>query len=157
MVFIEKHMRPLDPVVVGGRPYKRYHVDRPGHEIEPEVEKAAYVFLPRLVPAAADDSPAGWVVLHRGGDTGAYLLVYTWVWDNVVEVHTATAGQPAIGCPDEDPSHFVPETRRWAGCVWELPALEHERAAWVRHMLVPDAPDLDGYLADTRLEGTVGR
>ncbi|MEV0971462.1 hypothetical protein [Microtetraspora glauca] len=156
MAFIEKNMRPLDPVVVGGRPYKRYHVDLPGHEIEPEVEKAAYEFLPRLVPMPADDSPAGWIVLHRGADTGAYLLAYTWAWDNVVEVHTAAAGQPAVGCPDEDPSHFVPETRRWAGCVWELPALEYERAAWVRHMFVPNTPDLDGYLADSRSEGPVG-
>ncbi|MEW9528864.1 hypothetical protein [Microbispora sp. NPDC049125] len=156
MAFIEKNMRPLDPIAVGGRPYKRYHVDRPGHQIEPEVEKAAYEFLPKIVPAPAGDAPAGWIVLHRGGDTGAYLLVYTWVWDNVVEVHTAAAGQPAIGCSDEDPTHFVPETRPWAGCVWELPSLEYERAAWVRHMFVPDVPDLDGYLADTRPEGMVG-
>ncbi|GGS82813.1 hypothetical protein GCM10010156_46860 [Planobispora rosea] len=157
MAFIEKNMRPLAPIVVGGRPYKRYHVDRPERPIEPEVEKAAYEFLPKLVPAPADDSPAGWIVLHRGGDTGAYLLVYTWAWDNVVEVHTAAAGQPAVGCPDEDPANFVPETRRWAGCVWELPALEYERSAWVRHMFVKDDPDLDGYLADARPEGPVGR
>ncbi|GIH90999.1 hypothetical protein ACFFMN_32420 [Planobispora siamensis] len=156
MAFIEKNMRPLDPIVVDGRPYKRYHVDRPDKPIEPEVEKAAYEYLPKLVPAPADDSPAGWIVLHRGGDTGAYLLVYTWAWDNVVEVNIAAAGQPAVGCPDEDPANFVRETRHWAGCVWELPALEHERAAWVRHMFVKDTPDLDGYLADTRPESPVG-
>ena len=89
MPFIEKNMRPLAPIVVGGRPYKRYHVDRPERPIEPEVEKAAYEFLPRLVPAPAADSPAGWIVLHRGADTGAYLLAYTWAWDNVVDVRTA--------------------------------------------------------------------
>ncbi|MFC4529945.1 hypothetical protein [Sphaerisporangium dianthi] len=156
MPFIEKNMRPLAPIVVGGRPYKRYHVDRPEQPIEPEVEKAAYEYLPRLVPAPAAGSPAGWVVLHRGGDTGAYLLAYTWAWDNVVEVRTAAAGQPAVDCPDEDPTHFVPETRRWAGCVWELPVLEHERSSWVRHMFVNETPDLDGYLADVRPEGMVG-
>ncbi|WP_067127107.1 hypothetical protein [Microtetraspora malaysiensis] len=76
MAFIEKTMRPLDPVIVGGRTYERDHVDRPGHETEPEVEKAD-VFPPRLVPPPADDSPAGWVVLHRGADTGACLLANT--------------------------------------------------------------------------------
>ncbi|MBO3745748.1 hypothetical protein J5X84_06660 [Streptosporangiaceae bacterium NEAU-GS5] len=156
MPFMEKNLRALAPITVQDRPYKRYHVDRPGHEIEPEVEKAAYAFLPRLVPEPAGDSPAGWIVLHRGGDTGAYLLAYTWVWDNVVECHVAAAGQPILGCPDEDPTHFILETRPWFGCVWELPALEHERSAWVRHMFVPDEPDLDGYLADTRRPGSVG-
>ncbi|MDP9867743.1 MULTISPECIES: hypothetical protein [Streptosporangium] len=156
MAFIEKNLRSLAPVTLGGRPYKRYHVDREGHEIEPEVEKAAYAYAPRLVPALADDSPAGWTVLHRGGDSGAYLLVYTWVWDNVIEIHTAAAGQPAIGCPDEDPANFVTLERPWIGCVWELPPLEHERGAFVRHMLAPDVADLDAYLADVRPAGRVG-
>ena len=44
----------------------------------------------------------------------------------------------------------------WIGCVWELPPLLHERDAWVRHMLTPDAPDLDAYLADSLPEGTTG-
>ena len=33
-------------------------------------------------------------------------------------------------------------------CVWELLAIEHERAAWVEYVLTqPGRPDLDGYLA----------
>ncbi|MCT9934604.1 hypothetical protein N5079_30800 [Planotetraspora sp. A-T 1434] len=156
MAFIEKHMRPVGPVRINGRPYKCYHVDSPGHELESEVEKAAYEFAPQLVPPPAHDSPAGWIVLHRGGDTGAYLLVYTWSWDNVVEAHVAAAGQPALGCPDEDPTHFIRQTRHFVGCVWELPALEHERPSFVRHMLVPDEPDLDAYMADVRPAGLVG-
>jgi len=35
--------------------------------------------------------------------------------------------------------------------------LERERTAWIRHVLTPDKPDLDGWLADTRAEGPVGR
>jgi hypothetical protein len=157
MAFVEKHMRAVGPIVIAGRPYKRYHVDRPGFELEPEVEQAAYEFAPTLAGELVDDSPAGWIVLHRGSDTGAYLLVYTWVWDNVVQVRTAAAGQPLAGCPDQDPTHFVAGSRPWAGCVWELPALEHERSAWVRHMLVPNRGDLDAYLADSRPDGPVGR
>jgi hypothetical protein len=31
--------------------------------------------------------------------------------------------------------------------------LHHERSAWVRHILAPGAPDLDGYLADSMPSG----
>ncbi|MFG3698742.1 hypothetical protein ACGF5C_12610 [Micromonospora sp. NPDC047620] len=159
MAFRDKELRTPGPLTVAGRQLKRYHVDQPERRIEPEVEPAAYAVLPRLLPARDGDGtpPAGWVVLHRGADTGAYLLAYSWVWDNVVEVRIAAAGQPALGCPDDDPTRFVDLTRPWAGCVWELGVLEHERAAWARHVLAPERPDLAGWLADTRVEGPVGR
>jgi hypothetical protein len=44
----------------------------------------------------------------------------------------------------------------WIGCVWELAVLEHERAAWVRHILSPATPDLDGYLNDLHPEKPIG-
>ncbi len=34
--------------------------------------------------------------------------------------------------------------------------LEHERSAWVRHILQPDEPDLAAYLADQRPPGPAG-
>ncbi|MEU7589685.1 hypothetical protein AB0A95_25730 [Micromonospora sp. NPDC049230] len=159
MAFREKELRTPGPITVDGRQFKRYHIDQPEQPIEPEVEKAAYDQLPLLLVDIVDDGTpaAGWVVLHRGADTGAYLLAYTWVWDNALEVRAAAAGQPALDCPDHDPAHFVELWRRPAGCVWELAVLEHERAAWVRHLLAPDTPNLAGYLDDTRAEGPVGR
>ncbi|GAB3816149.1 hypothetical protein GCM10027605_64710 [Micromonospora zhanjiangensis] len=92
-----------------------------------------------------------------GADTGAYLLAYSWFWGNVVRVRTMVSGQPVLGCPDTDPSRFVPLDRQIVGCVWELGVFEHERGAWIRHVLDPDEPDLDGWLADTRADGPVGR
>ncbi|MFG3558892.1 hypothetical protein ACGGAQ_31405 [Micromonospora sp. NPDC047557] len=159
MAFRDKDLRTPGPVTVDGWQLKRYHIDQPERPIEPEVEKAAYDLLPALLARAVSDGTpaAGWVVLHRGADSGAYLLAYTWVWDNALQVHIAVAGQPVLDCPDDDPTHFVELGRREVGCVWELAVLEHERAAWVRHMLVPQAPDLTGYLDDTRAEGPVGR
>ncbi|WP_091630837.1 hypothetical protein [Micromonospora peucetia] len=159
MAFRDKELRVPGPLTVAGRKLKRYHVDQPEHRIEPEVERAAYAVLPRLLPTRDGDGmpAAGWVVLHRGADTGAYLLAYSWVWDNVVEVRIAAAGQPAVGCPDDDPARFVDLDRSWAGCVWELGVLEHERAAWARHVLAPERPDLTGWIADSRAEGPVGR
>jgi hypothetical protein len=46
--------------------------------------------------------------------------------------------------------------RPWIGCVWELPPIQHERDAWVRHMLLPVEPHLAGYLSDAMPGGTTG-
>ncbi|MEV5972453.1 hypothetical protein [Streptomyces sp. NPDC051921] len=159
MTFAEKHLIVLPPVEIGGRHIKRYHVTADPAGIEPEVEKAAYALLPELLPAPDGTPAASFVVLHRGGDTGAYLNVYSWVWDNVLHFTGAAAGQPALDCPDLDPTRFVPTepgARNWIGCVWELAPLGHERAAWVRHMLAAETADLDAYLADALTSGTTG-
>lgn len=157
MGFNDKDLRTLAPITVADRQLKRYHIDQSSRPLEEDVISAAYDVLPRLLPPAEGDSASGWVVLHRGGDSGAYMLAYSWVWDNVVELHSYAAGQPVLGCPDTDPTNFVEVTNPWVGCVWELAVLEHERSAWVRHMLSPDTADLAGYLADTAADGPVGR
>ncbi|MFJ3922081.1 hypothetical protein [Streptomyces sp. NPDC090022] len=153
MTFAEKLLTVPPPLTVGGRRIKRYHVTADPAGIEPEVEAAAYRFLPGLLstlPAADGTPPGGFVVLHRGGDDGAYLNVYSWVWDNALHFAGAAAGQPVLGCPDRDPTHFVRLDGSLIGCVWELPPIAHERDAWVRHMLDhPGAPDLEAYLADS--------
>ncbi|MFD5322524.1 hypothetical protein [Streptomyces sp. NPDC127092] len=159
MAFDEKYLLALPPVAVAGRRLKRYHVTDDPAGIEPEVEKAAYALLPELLPEPDGTPAAGFVVLHRGGDTGAYLNTYSWVWDNVLHFAGAAAGQPALDCPDLDPAHFVripPGERNWIGCVWELAPLTYERDAWVRHVLAPDVPDLDGYLGDALATGVTG-
>ncbi|WP_328666916.1 hypothetical protein OG905_07630 [Streptomyces sp. NBC_00322] len=159
MTFTEKLLRALPPIEVGGRRIKRYHVTGDPGGIEPAVEKAAYAMLPELLPEPDGTPPATFVVLHRGGDDGAYVNAYSWVWDNVLHFGGAAAGQPVLDCPDRDPSHFVRldrADRPWIGCVWELPPIQHERNAWVRHMLAPDRPDLDAYLADSLPDGTTG-
>lgn len=159
MTFTEKLLRALPPIEVGGRHIKRYHVTGDPGGIEPAVEKAAYAMLPELLPEPDGTPPATFVVLHRGGDDGAYINAYSWVWDNVLHFGCAVAGQPVLDCPDRDPSHFVRldrAVRPWIGCVWELPPIQHERNAWVRHMLAPDRPDLDAYLADSLPDGTTG-
>lgn len=160
MPFQEKLLWAPPPIEAGGRHVKRYHVTADPAGIDPEVEKAAYAILPELLPELLPEPdgtpPATFVVLHRGGDDGAYLNAYSWVWDNVLHFGGAAAGQPVLGCPDRDPAHFVKLDGSWIGCVWELPPIQHERDAWVRHMLAPHRPDLDAYLADSLPEGTTG-
>ncbi|MFF7259041.1 hypothetical protein ACFZCL_01910 [Streptomyces sp. NPDC008159] len=156
MSFSEKLLTVPPPVEVAGRHIKRYHVTADPAGIAPEVEKAAYAILPELLPEPDGTPPVTFVVLHRGGDDGAYLNAYSWVWDNVLHFGGAAAGQPVLGCPDRDPAHFVATGRPWIGCVWELPPIAHERDAWVRHMLAPELPDLDAYLTDSLPAGTTG-
>lgn len=155
MTFTEKFLRVPEPIEVVGRHIKHYHVNTVDAEIEPEIQEAAYAFLPKLLAELDETPPAAVVVLHRSKD-GAYLNAYSWVWDNVIEAHTSAAGVPFLGCPDTDPTHFTPLAKPWIGCVWELPPLEHERSAWVRHMLAPERPDLEAYLADRLPEGRIG-
>jgi len=156
MSFAPRFLRSFGSADIGNRHVKRYHVNVHDREIEPAIVEAAEAFLPRLYPQAADETPpATFMILHRGLDA-TYLVAYSWVWDNVIECHSATAGILKFGCPDLDPSHFAVLERSWVGCVWELAPFEHERAAWVRHMLEAEPPDLAAYLADTHPPGPVG-
>lgn len=157
MGFIEKELSERPTITVAGRQLKCYVIDQPDMRWEPEVMAAAEAMLPMLIAPSDETAGSGWVVMHRGGDGGAYLLVYNWVWDNVLEVRTAAAAQPVLDCTDDDPTNFVVLDRPWIGCVWELAVLEHERAAWVQWMLSPDEPNLAGYLADVRTDAMVGR
>lgn len=155
MPFTEKYLWTQPVTEIAGRQVKHYHVNTDDAPIEPEIRAAAERLLPTLFPDPDGTPPATFVVLHRGRDA-AYINAYSWVWDNVLHCATAAAGVPFLDCPDTDPTHFVELKRAWIGCVWEIPPIGHERSAWVRHMLVPDAPDLDAYLADTLPPGRTG-
>lgn len=155
MPFAERLLTTPEPIEVSGRKIKRYHIALTEAGVDEAVRSAAYAMLPGLLPEPDGTPAATFTVLHQGGD-GAYLLAYSWMWDNVLEYRTVAAGVPLIGCPDRDLTHFAVPNKTWIGCVWELAPLEHERSAWVRHMLEPDRPDLAAYLADQLAPGPVG-
>ncbi|MGW0884759.1 hypothetical protein [Streptomyces sp. NPDC002671] len=158
MAFRDKHLRGHAPLTIDHWQLKAYHVLRdPDRPLTPEIVAAAYDTARSMLPEPDHEMPAaGWLVLHEGGNGAMYLCVYTWVWGNVVHARTAAAGEPFVGCPDDDPTHYVVNETPYAGCVWELPTLAHERTAWVRHMLAPDVPDVTSYLADTLPDGLIG-
>jgi hypothetical protein len=155
MVFAERFLTTPDPVEVAGRRVKRYELHQQDGPIEEAVLEAAYGWLPRLLPEPDGTAPASFTMLHRSA-LGAYLLVYSWTFEDALSLDAVVAGIPALGCPDDDPAHFVPRTGQWIGCVWELAPMEHERSAFVRHVLQPDRPDLDGWVADQYPAGPVG-
>ena len=155
MAYANRFLTIPDRVEVGGRQIKRYHINYEDAEIGAAMQDPAYALLPRLLPEPDETPPASFSVLHRS-PMGSYLLVYSWINTNVIELHAAVAGVPDLGAPDEDLTNFAVSTRHWIGCVWELAPLEHERSAWVRHMLQPEVPDLAGYLADQHAPGPIG-
>jgi hypothetical protein len=157
MPFQDKYVHALPVFDLAGRHIKPYHITRePDGVLAPEIVDAAYAIAADLAtPPDGEMPPATWLVLHEG-KRPMYLCLYDWVWGNAIRVRGAAAAEPYAGCTDDDPAHFVETNQILAGCVWELATLEHERAAWVRHMLVPDEPDLASYLADRIPDGPVG-
>jgi hypothetical protein len=153
----DKYIQSLPVFELAGRYVKPYHITRePGGVLRPDIIEAAYKTAEQLASPPDDEMPpASWLILHEGKGA-TYLCVYDWVWGNAVEGKGAAAGEPYLGCTDSDETHFVVVTRPLVGCVWELAVLEHERAAWVRHMLTPAEADLAAYLADRPADGPVG-
>jgi hypothetical protein len=157
MTFAEKYVRATGIADTGERWVKRYHITATGDDIADGIQRAAYELLPQLLPKPDGETPpAGWAVLHKGAAIPAYLIAYSWTWGNVVECRAAAAGIPELGCEDENPENFEILGRPWAGCIWELAPLAHERQAWARHVLRPAQPDLDRYLADMFPDGRTG-
>jgi hypothetical protein len=157
MPFRNKYLHSYPAFELAGRQVKPYHLTlEAARPIPARIVDAAYAIAAELLdPPDEEMPPAGWLVLHEG-PVPMYLCVYDWVWGNALEVRSAAAAEPFFGCPDDDPAHFIVNGRILAGCVWELAMLEHERSAWVRHVLAPGEPDLKAYLADFMPDGPIG-
>ncbi|MBB4908980.1 hypothetical protein [Actinophytocola algeriensis] len=151
MGFSERYLRPAGVAPAGDWRVKQYQVTVTEQPIEGAVVVAAEAYLPKLMPASAatDATPrVAFSVLHKGVDA-VWLMAYAWVHGEIVHSRGASAGLDA-------PTSFTPLTEPLIGCVWELPALVHERSSWVRHGLQPEHAAVDAYLADVLPEGPVG-
>lgn len=149
MGFSQRFLRSGGVVPVGDWRVKQYLVTVTEQPVDAAVVAAAEAFLPKLLPEATDDTPqVAFSVLHKGVDA-VWLNLYSWVYGEIVHCRAANAGIAA-------PTAFAPLTQPLIGCVWELPALVHERSAWVRHGLRPETPDVEAYLADVLPDGPVG-
>jgi hypothetical protein len=157
MSFTERFCRPGPLIEVDGWTIKPYQVAVTSTPIAPAIVAAAWEFLPKLLPSSlthpavaheqADSPRFAFAVLHQGTDA-LWLNLYTWVYQMILHCRAASSPSAEVA--------FGELSEPLIGCVWELPALVHERSAWVRHVLEPGNPDLDGYLADVLPEGLVG-
>lgn len=108
---------------------------------------AALRLVPDALPAPAEsrDGPArygiGFVVVHRADDF--CFVLYDW-WAGENEIHQRLYSAP-LDAPEALALHPTPAVF----CVWEGAAVDHERRAWIEHVLKrPGAPDVAGYLGD---------
>jgi hypothetical protein len=129
---------------------KRYGISYGRPTVRAELAAAAEAAAERVLPSPAVTPTrygVGFLGVHdgRGGN-----FVYVDWWERENELHHHLFFSNA-----DDPGELRAATPDDAvACVWDLAVIGHERDAWVRHVLVPAVPDLDGYLADT-LDGTV--
>lgn len=151
MGFSERYSWPGGVLPVGDWRIKQYLVAVSDVRLDGALVEAARSNLSKLLPssAATDATPrVAFSVLHKGMDA-IWLNLYAWVYGEILHCRAANAYFDA-------PTVFTPLSEPLIGCVWELPALVHERSAWVRHGLQPAEPAVEAYLADFLPEGPVG-
>ena len=132
-------------VALGTSRFKFYLIDSAGDASDADAMEAAVRDYARACPHVwtIDDSALGHIIVHRG-EEALWLLVQWWVGGGILRGLLAKSelGQ----------TRFVPADSSLIGCVWELQVVEHERTAWVRHMMSA-APDMDAFLSDRLASG----
>lgn len=116
-----------------------------GGDLDDGEAEAAVRVAERQLPEPTHPA-IGFVIVHRGAEA-LWVLVCRWELDLMYE----RLWRADLGAMDLRP---VPPDGPTA-CVWELQAIDHERRAWVEHVLSrPATPDYTGYLASAPENGT---
>ncbi|HEY7485144.1 MAG TPA: hypothetical protein VH912_11845 [Streptosporangiaceae bacterium] len=127
------------------------HGERPRQALVEAVRSMSSTVLPSPAVWSGDGDPdrygVGFVILHDAGDY-CFALFDWWAAEN--EIH-----QRLYSAPLDRPDAMGPHPTPAIGCVWEMAVHDHERRAWLRHVLArPEGPDLGAYLRD-RFEGDI--
>ena len=129
---------------VAGWRVKLYAIATAGNTTRPELLDAALATAADVLPqppATDEHHGLAFVVAHDARDY-AFVLVNWWQGENEIFQHTFSA-------PLDDPTALAPLASDAIGCVWELAPIDHERRAWLRHVLAnPAGPDIDAYFED---------
>ena len=123
---------------------KVYAISYSGEDLEEGLVTAALDYAAARLRAAGPvmDRPGcvrhGFVIIHAGADAH-WLLLGLWQGE-ILHAHAYRARH-------EDATNFAAVMQSGsATCVWELAVFEHERHAWLRHVLTqPASPDYAGY------------
>jgi hypothetical protein len=131
---------------------KFYGITVSGGPPRPELITVAEALVPSVLPSPAvyggSDDPhdidrygVGFVTLHDARDY-AFALFDWWAGENELHQRIYSSLPTRLGAMRPHPSNAV-------GCVWELAVTDHERRAWLEHVLArPDGPDIEGYLGE---------
>jgi hypothetical protein len=137
---------------INGWPTKLYGLaveGEPGQELIAAARSAAGASLPAttgdVIGDRAGDDPghegepaAAFVIAHQARPA-CFVLVYWWA--SPVDLCLAYFRSPL-----DRPAELSPMPEHSTGCVWELALTNHERVAWVEHVLNGEN-SLDAYLA----------
>ncbi|MEN0005695.1 MAG: hypothetical protein AAF798_16215 [Bacteroidota bacterium] len=102
--------------------------------------------LPQWISKAqATTLPAhklGFLIVHEGSD-GTWMLFYWWTGGEML-------GNQLFFAPTDQPQHIEANPHPFGlVCIWELEIIQHERQAWIRHVLAQAAmPNINDYLQD---------
>lgn len=130
---------------VGTARFKTYLIDRAEAPLAEEDALAAMAaFFDQPNAPVVPDHALGHIMVHRG-EGGDWLLVHWWTPGGIMAGHLLQSACGALTF------HLV--AGPVIACVWEQIVVEHERRAWVRHMMAAK-PDPEGFLADQLTKGS---
>ncbi|MEM1262468.1 MAG: hypothetical protein AAGH76_08730 [Pseudomonadota bacterium] len=132
---------------VGETTFKPYAITVGEAPLSAELATAGYNYVASVADTINTDEThgCGYAMIHHGEDA-VWLLAHWWAYADIALRLLASA--PADGTPE----FRSRDTERFHACVWEHVIINHERDAWVKHVLT-DAPSLDHYLADALPNG----
>jgi hypothetical protein len=142
-----KHVEPGDGLAVPGGFLKWYDVHLPDDLIPLETRDQARDFLRGEASLGRLNlhGELGFVLLHRCGAEGYFLIACTWretneLWQSVYW----RSGDDVFA-----PTDRAPDGHQATQCVWELAATCHERLAWITYLRSDrDEAAKRAYLAD---------
>jgi len=90
----------------------------------------------------------GFLILHQGKE-GIFSIVNWWVGENMLNTHVF------ISNPEQTRDFTRVSGNGLGPCVWEFEVINHERMAWIEHVLKrAPSPNYDAYLSDV-FNGTI--
>ncbi len=126
---------------VGGWQLKQYEISADAQPLPDEARPILdAVVAEAMLSEDADELGIGFVIVHQGVE-GLWLLIDLWRGDIICQ-HMFRADLAG------DLSFARVEVGGPTMCIWEMEVQAHERAALIRHILDPEQPDVQAYLAD---------
>lgn len=148
-IYHKRNFYSLADWTIGDHRLKAYGISAPDDgRIDAPLLDAARLYTERTLGSAAqiegESGRLGYVVIHRGS-VGVWLLIHWWAHGDIC------CGRLALAATGTTLFETM-EQRPLLACVWEQLVMQHERDAWVRHMMKDDQ-DSSGYLHDRLADG----
>ena len=143
----KRHFKSLTNWKIKDLIIKPYSISKDNKVINKDVMDKALAYTQEIIPTMLKDhdhNSAGYVIVHKG-DMGIWLLVHVWGYDDIAlsALGFAVSEQHDFVCYDNKPFH---------ACVWDHVVINHERNAWVNHVLTANC-SITNYSVDKLEDG----